>query len=93
MSGPQSVSEALYLTAAQLRAESEAGIPMKPARLLELSVRLRNLAFMARSQETSRRGVPLHDIEAGPARGVVVDFPPARQWHSDAVHGDGGAAG
>jgi hypothetical protein len=93
VSGPQSLSEALYLTAAQLRAESEAGIPMKPARLLELSVRLRNIAFLVRRTEAAPRAVSLRAIEAGPARGVVVvDFPARPRFHSDAIHGDGGAA-
>lgn len=93
MSGPRSLSEALYLAAAQLRAESDAGISMKPARLLDLSVKLQNCAFLVRSMEGGeRRAATLAAIERGPARGVVVDFPPARNWHSDAVHGDGGAA-
>lgn len=90
MSGPRSLSEALYLTASQLRAESEAGIPMNPRRLRSLSAKLRDCALLARAMEGGdRRAAALRAIEAGPARGVVVDFPCARNWHSDAIHGGG----
>jgi hypothetical protein len=92
MTDPKTVSGALWMLTAELRAAAHAGASIQPDRALMLSVTLGNLAHAARDLETAEddaSAARLAAIEAGAARNVVR-FPP--RWHSDAAHGDGQVA-
>lgn len=94
MTDPKTVSGALWMLTAELRAAAHAGASIQPDRALNLSVMLGNLAHAASSLETAAADDLAETpaaIEREAARGVVVRFP-ARGWHSDAAHGDGAVA-
>ncbi len=93
MTDPRTLSGALWMLCAEIRATAHAGVPIAPARAAEIAVVIGNLAQTAADLETAPLDAladTLAAIEAAAARGVVVRFP--QRAHSDAVHGDGQVA-
>jgi hypothetical protein len=97
MNAPETPAQMLGCVAALLLSAARNNTPLPPDRLQNCAITIAQCINRVREMQEALDDVAAMDavrlaaIEAEAARGVIVRFRP-RDWHSDAKHGDCGAA-